>query len=215
MNNIYQEVLNDCYLTNTQCIIVSKKRSIDEIMSYYNLGARHFGENRVDELVAKAQMLPKDIHWHFIGHLQRNKVRKVLPYVDLIHSVESLELCKILEKEAAKINKKIPILIQLNLAKEKTKTGISKEEAEEFINLVKLNKYLEIHGLMCMGPHVSENNAIEKVFQQANNLFNQLKDTIKLPSFTHLSMGMSHDYKIALKYGATYIRLGSLLFDMK
>jgi len=212
MNKAYHEIVSSLS-ENTKLIVVSKKRSLEEIMSYYEAGVRDFGENRADDLIKKAQVLPKDIRWHFIGHLQRNKVAKVLPYVTLIHSVESKELLQVIEKEAQKLNKIVPVLIQFNLAEESTKTGLMEEQAFQFMKEALSFEHLNIKGIMTMGPHVEDEKEIEKIFMQAHQLLQELQKTFGFEHFTELSMGMSSDWKIALQHGSTMLRIGTILFE--
>lgn len=212
MNKAYHEIVSSLS-ENTKLIVVSKKRSLEEIMSYYEAGVRDFGENRADDLIKKAQALPKDIRWHFIGHLQRNKVAKVLPYVTLIHSVESKELLQVIEKEAQKLNKTIPVLIQFNLAEESTKTGLMEEQAFQFVKEALSFEHLNVRGIMTMGPHVEDEKEIEKIFKQAHQLLQELQKTFGFEHFTELSMGMSSDWKIALQHGSTMLRIGTILFE--
>lgn len=212
MKEIYADIKKAC-TEQAKIVVVSKKRSLDEIMSYYDAGVRDFGENRADDLIQKAEVLPKDIRWHFIGHLQRNKVAKVLPYVSLIHSVESRDLLKVLNKEAQKLNRIVPVLIQFNLAKEDTKTGLNETEALEFAKEALSYSFLQVKGIMTMGPHVEDSAAIEAVFRQAHDLQNKLKEVYGNEHFSELSMGMSSDWKIALKHGSTLLRIGTILFE--
>ena len=212
MKQIYTEIKNACGL-QAEVVVVSKKRSLEEIMSYYDAGVRDFGENRADDLIKKAEALPKDIRWHFIGHLQRNKVAKVLPYVSLIHSVESKDLLKVLDKEAQKLNRPVDILIQFNLAEEDTKTGLSEQEAFDFASETLSYSHLNVKGIMTMGPHVDDEQAIEDIFAQAHNLQTKLKEMHGADHFNELSMGMSSDWKIALRHGSTILRIGTILFE--
>ena len=212
MNKAYHEIVSSLS-ENTKLIVVSKKRSLEEIMSYYEAGVRDFGENRADDLIKKAQALPKDIRWHFIGHLQRNKVAKILPYVSLIHSVESKDLLQVIEKEAQKLNKTVPVLIQFNLAEESTKTGLMEEQAFQFVKEALSFEHLNIKGIMTMGPHVEDEKEIEKIFKQAHQLLQELQKTFGFEHFTELSMGMSSDWKIALQHGSTMLRIGTILFE--
>ena len=212
MKQIYTEIKNACE-NQAKIVVVSKKRTLEEIMTYYDAGVRDFGENRADDLIKKAEALPKDIRWHFIGHLQRNKVAKVLPYVSLIHSVESKDLLKVLDKEAQKLHRTVPILIQFNLAEEATKTGLSEEEAFDFAKEALSYCHLDVKGIMSMGPHVDDEQAIEDVFRQAHQLQMKLKEMFGTDHFNELSMGMSSDWKIALRYGSTLLRIGTILFE--
>lgn len=212
MKDMYNIILNECK-DQAKIVVVSKKRSIDEIMAYYQQGVRDFGENRAEELVEKAQQLPKDIRWHFIGHLQRNKVKQILPYTAMIHSVASLELIHILEKEAAKLNCDIPVLIQFNLAQEPTKSGLQEQDAYDFINQALLSSHVHLSGIMCMGPHTEDQAAINAVFHKASLLRKQLQAYYHLANFKECSMGMSNDWSLALKNGATLLRIGTILFE--
>lgn len=214
MKDIYQEIKAACQ-SRAQIIVVSKTRSKQQIMDYYQQGVRDFGENRVEECVQKAQELPKDIRWHFIGHLQRNKVKLLLPYVYMIHSVESIALLEVIEKEAAKLNLQVPLLIQCNIADEQTKSGIRVEEATAFVQQAMQSHHLVLKGLMCMGPHVDDQLAIDHVFQQASTLKQQLNKDFPTLDLSELSMGMSHDWPLALKNGATYLRIGTILFEQE
>ncbi len=193
-----------------QLLIVSKYRTNDQIQDYYDLGHRIFAENRVQELCEKHQTLPQDIQWHFIGHLQKNKAKYIVPFIKMIHSVESLELVEILEKEAAKCNRIIPILIQFNLAQEQTKSGIGKEEAYSFIEKCNQHPHILVKGIMCMGPHCSDEAQIREVFHEASLLLHELQGFY--PEMTELSMGMSQDYHLAVLENSTMVRIGTALF---
>ena len=208
--NVYDQI-NQMLPENCQLLIVSKFRSKEQILDYYKIGHQAFAENRVQELCEKQQKLPKDIKWHFIGHLQKNKAKYIVPFIEMIHSVENLQLVQILEKEAAKCNRQLPILIQLNLAKEETKSGITKEEADSFIEACNQYPHILVKGIMCMGPHCDEPERIREVFHEAKLLLSTLQN--KYPSMTECSMGMSQDYPIAIKEGYTMLRIGSALFN--
>lgn len=208
--NVYDQI-NQMLPENCQLLIVSKFRSKEQILDYYKIGHQAFAENRVQELCEKQQKLPKDIKWHFIGHLQKNKAKYIVPFIEMIHSVENLQLVQILEKEAAKCNRQLPILIQLNLAKEETKSGITKEEADSFIEACNQYPHILVKGIMCMGPHCDDPERIREVFHEAKLLLSTLQN--KYPSMTECSMGMSQDYPIAIKEGSTMLRIGSALFN--
>lgn len=212
MFEIYNEIKEACG-TQADLVVVSKKRSVDEITRYYDYGVRLFGENRAQDMIEKAKALPKDIQWQFIGHLQRNKVRSILPYVSRIHSVESRDLLKVIEKEAALIDKTVRILIQFNLAEEETKTGLSLLEAESFAEEALSYPHICVEGIMCMGPHVESEEAIDACFKQAHELLVHLQNRFGKEHFHELSMGMSSDWKIALKNGSTCLRIGTILFE--
>lgn len=208
--NVYDQI-NQMLPENCQLLIVSKFRSKEQILDYYKIGHQAFAENRVQELCEKQQKLPKDIKWHFIGHLQKNKAKYIVPFIEMIHSVENLQLVQILEKESAKCNRQLPILIQLNLAKEETKSGITKEEADSFIEACNQYPHILVKGIMCMGPHCDDPERIREVFHEAKLLLSTLQN--KYPSMTECSMGMSQDYPIAIKEGSTMLRIGSALFN--
>ncbi len=212
MHKTYHKITQACG-NRARVVVVSKKRSDEEILAYYQEGVLDFGENRAQDLIAKANRLPDDIRWHFIGHLQRNKVRDVLPYVTMIHSVASLELLSMLEKEAARLNRSVSILIQFNLAEEATKSGLSKDQAIPFVEKALQCSHLDVRGIMCMGPHTHDSDQIRAVFHEARTLLEQLRKRYGLEHFQHLSMGMSQDWPIALEEGATILRIGTILFE--
>ncbi len=190
---------------------VSKKHTCEEIQAAYDLGQRVFGENHAAELCTKAQQLPQDISWHFIGHLQRNKVKAVLPYVSCIQSLDSLRLAQVIEKEAAKIGKTVPCLLEFHLASEDTnKTGLLEEEAEPMLEECRKLEHLRIDGIMTMGPHTEDEAEIRRVFEQARGLYERLRE--KEEGIHILSMGMSDDYQTALACGSNMVRIGSYLF---
>ncbi len=203
---------------NATLIAVSKTQLTEKIKSLYDNGQRHFGENKVQELLDKKEQLPKDIYWHAIGHLQSNKVKYIVPFIHLIHSVDSFNLLKTIEKEAEKINRKISILLQIHIADEDTKFGLNKNELIDLLEHVTAQKehfaHIEICGLMGMATFTDDENKIEQEMQGLQNLFLFIKNTY-FPfeeNFKEISMGMSSDYKIALKSGSSMIRIGSLLF---
>ena len=212
MPQLYETILHQC---QDQCelLIVSKHRSIAQIQAYYDRGARDFGENRAQELLQKAPQLPSDIRWNFIGHLQRNKVRAVLPYLHRVCALDSLELAAVLDKEAARLSRTIGVLSEFNLAQETTKTGLAAAQADAFFEALSQFEHLIPEGIMVMGPHVEDEAAIAAVFRQARALFDRLKKNYGGPQFTICSMGMSHDYPIALREGSTQLRLGTILFE--
>ena len=199
---------------NFTCIAVSKTKPVEDIKKIYNLGHKDFGENKVQELELKFNSLPKDINWHMIGHLQTNKVKKVVPLVSLIHSVDSLKLLKTINKESIKINKVTDCLIQINISNEDSKYGFKVDEID-FLNKNYLNDYqnIKIRGLMGMASFSNEINSIKKEFIFLKRIFDELKK--KLSDFNILSMGMSNDYKIALEAGSNMIRIGSKIFGSR
>ena len=199
---------------NYTCVAVSKTKPIEEITKIYDLGHRNFGENKVQELEFKYESLPKDIKWHMIGHLQSNKVKKVIPIVSLIHSVDSLKLLKTINKESKKIDKTMDCLIQVNISNENSKFGFIKKELE-FLNKNFLNdfKYIKIRGLMGMASFTNNEKQIRKEFQYLKEIFDGFNTT--LDDFNILSMGMSNDYNIALEYGSNMVRIGSKIFGKR
>ena len=199
---------------NYTCVAVSKTKPIEEITKIYDLGHRNFGENKVQELEFKYESLPKDIKWHMIGHLQSNKVKKVIPIVSLIHSVDSLKLLKTINKESKKKDKTMDCLIQVNISNENSKFGFIKKELE-FLNQDFLNdfKYIKIRGLMGMASFTNNEKQIRKEFQYLKEIFDDFNTS--LDDFNILSMGMSNDYNIALEYGSNMVRIGSKIFGKR
>ena len=199
---------------NYTCVAVSKTKPIEEITKIYDLGHRNFGENKVQELEFKYESLPKDIKWHMIGHLQSNKVKKVIPIVSLIHNVDSLKLLKTINKESKKIDKTMDCLIQVNISNENSKFGFIKKELE-FLNQDFLNdfKYIKIRGLMGMASFTNNEKQIRKEFQYLKEIFDDFNTS--LVDFNILSMGMSNDYNIALEYGSNMVRIGSKIFGKR
>tara|TARA_S200000501_G_C20863408_1_gene760848 strand:- start:2638 stop:3273 length:636 start_codon:yes stop_codon:yes gene_type:complete len=197
---------------NYTCVAVSKTKTIHEINNVYKLGHRDFGENKVQELLKKQKELPKHINWHMIGHLQTNKVKKILPITYLIHSVDSVKLLKVIQKESKKLNIISRILIQVNISEEISKYGFRYDEADSLItkNFKKKYKNIKLVGLMGMASFTDDKNIINNQFIKLNNLYTQKKEEIK--SINTLSMGMSNDYKLALKHGSNMIRIGSKIF---
>ena len=196
---------------NYTCVAVSKTKPTEDILKIYNLGHKDFGENKVQELEIKHKILPKDINWHMIGHLQTNKVKKIVPFISLIHSVDSIKLLKVINKESKKINKITKCLIQVNISNEKNKYGFKFSDLN-FLNsdFLKDYKNIEIMGLMGMASYSSNKLNIKKEFNSLNEKYMNLKDNIS--SFSILSMGMSNDYELALIEGSNMIRVGSKIF---
>jgi pyridoxal phosphate enzyme (YggS family) len=198
-------------------VAVSKTKPAEDIQELYNLGQRDFGENYVQELVDKYEILPKDIHWHFIGHLQSNKVKYIASFVHLIHGVDSLNLLKEINKQAAKHNRIIDCLLQVYIAKEETKFGFGESELGEIITRItnELHEFknIRIAGLMGMASFSDDIKIVRNEFRNLKRIFdaNTQPSTINYQLST-LSMGMSGDYKIAIEEGSTMVRIGSLLF---
>ena len=212
IRNHYETVKNS--LNGAELCIVTKYRSTEEILSYYAEGERIFAENHAQELLAKAPLLPDDIRWQFIGHLQRNKVRSILPYVSCIQSLDSLELAKVIEKEAARIGKTVSVLAEFHLAEEdENKTGLQKEDASAFFTEVMKLEHLDLCGIMAMGPHTQDSERICSVFREGKELFDALQKEYGSEKIRILSMGMSSDYTLALSCGSTMVRIGTYLFQ--
>ena len=206
-------------LENVKLIAVSKTKPASDIQTLYDAGQRTFGENKMQELVEKYEVLPKDIDWHLIGHLQTNKVKYIAPFVHLIHGVDSFKLLKEINKEGVKCNRIIHCLLQFHIAQEETKFGFSFEEAKE---MLESNEFVElqhvaIHGVMGMASFTEEENQIHEEFQTLHNYFQLIKSHyFKFnPDFKEISMGMSGDYKIAMEEGSTMVRVGSTIFGSR
>ena len=200
---------------NVTFVAVSKTRPNDAILKRYDVGQRIFGENRVQELVAKYEVLPKDIQWHQIGHLQTNKVKFIAPFVALIHAGDSLKLLRKINDEAHKINRVIDVLLQAKVAQEDTKYGFAPDDLQDHSLLaeIALLKNIRIRGLMGMASFTSDNNQIRQEMKTLRKIFDNLQQTKRFgDSFDTLSMGMSGDYKIAVEEGSTMVRIGSLVF---
>jgi len=211
MNKITQNILKlkESINKKTQLVAVSKTRNSDEIMNAYKANHKHFGENRVNELVTKSNLLPKDIHWHMIGHLQRKKVKQIVPFVYLIHSVDSIKLLDEINKRALEHNKVVNCLLQVHIAQEKNKHGFKFNEIEEVLETSKKShKNVCIKGLMGMATFTKNSKQISSEFKKLHKLY------VKLNYLETLSMGMSNDYKIAIRNGSNMIRIGSALFKI-
>ena len=197
---------------NVKTIAVSKRSTIEEILSVYNLNHKDFGENRVQDLIVKHNKLPKDIHWHMIGHLQRNKVKDIIEFIHLIHSVDSLRLLDQINKESIKKKLKTDILIQVKISKDVSKYGFLTNELDNVFKNYLSNKYKNINilGLMGMSTFTDNISQIESEFSLLSSLYNKYS---KMTNLKYLSMGMSGDYLLALKYNSNMIRLGSAIFN--
>lgn len=199
-------------------VAVSKTHPIEAISEAYQAGQRIFGENRVQELQEKQPLLPNDIQWHLIGHLQKNKVKYIAPYVAMIHAVDSIELLEVIQKEAAKSNRTIDCLIQIYIADENSKFGFSYEEAESFFNNVNPQNYpnVRFRGLMGMATFTDDAGQVRTEFAGLKSFFNRVKSNHpEWAEFNELSMGMSGDYTIAVEEGSTMIRVGSAIFGAR
>ena len=201
---------------HVQLIAVSKTKPAELLMEAYNHGQRAFGENKIQELGWKSEELPKDIEWHFIGHLQSNKIKYIAPFVQLIHGVDTFKLLKAINTEAKKINRIIPCLLQFYIAEEETKYGFSLPEVEEMLNSdeFKLLNHVKISGVMGMATYTDDEVRIRKEFASLKTYFDKLKTVyfVENTDFKEISMGMSGDYLIAIEEGSTMVRIGSTIF---
>jgi len=197
-------------------VAVSKTKSVDDILEAYNTGHRIFGENRVQELLLKKDILPADIEWHLIGHLQSNKVKYIVPFISMIESVDTFRLLKIINSEALRINRKIDCLLQFHIASEETKYGFSMNEAIEMAGSAEFRqlKSVRLCGVMGMATFTSDSEQIRKEFRYLDGCFKELKNRYFAEEtiFSEVSMGMSGDYKIAVEEGSTIVRIGSIIF---
>jgi hypothetical protein len=197
-------------------VAVSKTMPAAVIKEAYNAGHLAFGENRVQEITEKQQLLPSDIEWHLIGHLQTNKVKYVVPFVQVIHSADSLKLLSEINREAAKAKRKIDCLLQMRIAREETKFGLSFTEAAQILSSDECDdfQHIRITGLMGMATYTENTKLIKEEFSQLARYFNEMKAKwfSNISSFKELSMGMSGDYKLAIEAGSTMVRIGSLIF---
>ena len=210
INNILQTIPKGVRL-----VAVSKFHPASLIQEAYNGGQRIFGESHVQELVAKHEVLPKDIEWHFIGHLQTNKVKYIAPFISLIHAVDSEHLLKEIDKQAKRCERVIPVLLQVHVAKEETKFGFAPNELLDFMKSEVWKQYenVSIAGLMCMATNTDDETLIASEFEQARELFETIQNSdFNLQNWKICSWGMSDDYSIAVKHGSTMVRIGSLIF---
>lgn len=200
-------------------IAVSKTKSTEQIMEIYNCGQREFGESKVQELLPKAENLPSDIRWHLVGHLQSNKVKYIAPFVSLIHSVDSSKLLKVINKEAQKNKRTIACLLQLHIAEESSKFGLSYEECCEILESESFQhmKNIKIAGLMGMATFTDDKKQVEQEFRNLKNYFNNIKTTYfpQAETFKEVSMGMSDDFQIGIEQGSTMVRIGSAIFGSR
>ena len=197
-------------------IAVSKTKPVETLQEAYDLGVRIFGENKVQELTAKYEALPKDIHWHMIGHLQTNKVKYIIDKAELIHSVDSLKLAETIEKEAAKHDLIDDILVEVNVAEEESKFGMKMEEVIPFVEKVSAFPHVRVRGLMTIAPFVEDPEENRSIFADLHKLYIDIKkknhdnDTVSV-----LSMGMTNDYEVAIEEGATMVRVGTGIFGAR
>ena len=212
----YQQLIREFSSRNITLVAVSKTKSNEDISDLYNLGQRDFGENYVQELVDKQAALPKDIRWHFIGHLQSNKVKYIAPFVYLIQGVDSFKLLKEINRQAAKCSRVIDCLVQVHIAQEETKFGMDKDELEEVLLHIQELANVRICGLMGMASFSEDVEKLRGEFRYLRLLYNQFSQWPMVNGeWTVLSMGMSSDYGMAIEEGSTMVRIGSLLFGSR
>lgn len=210
-----KEVLSELP-SGTRLVAVSKFHPNEAIETAYQAGQRIFGESKVQELTEKYQTLPKDIEWHFIGHLQTNKVKYIAPFISMIHAVDSYKLLEEINKQAAKVNRTIPCLLEIHIAQEESKYGFTLETCREMLHTTpwKSLSHITINGVMGMATNTDDKNEIRKEFKELHDFFMELKQTYFTNDvhFCEVSMGMSHDYPLAIEAGSTLVRVGSKIF---
>lgn len=215
----YQRLRSNTDADNARLIAVSKTKPHEDIMALYEQGHRDFGENRVSELVEKYEALPKDINWHFIGHLQRNKVKYIAPFVHLIHAADSLRLLREINKQGRNNDRSIPVLLQFHIAREESKYGLTKAGAMDILAAMKSDPLpnVEVQGVMGMATYTDDEDQVRDEFRQLKTHYDWLTTDAfaDQASFREISMGMSGDYPIALAEGSTMVRVGSLLFGAR
>lgn len=196
-------------------VAVSKTKPVSDLMEAYEAGQRIFGENKIQEMAEKFEEMPKDIHWHMIGHVQTNKVKFMAPFVSLIHGVDSLKLLEEINKQAKKNSRVIDCLLQIHIAEEETKFGLDEEELNEILNELHKNEFgnIQIIGLMGMATFTENQSQIKKEFLHLKSIFDKLKTNNS--QLTTLSMGMSGDYQLAIECGSTMVRIGSSIFGVR
>ncbi len=204
---------------NVKLIAVSKTHPVERIVEAYEAGQRDFGENKVQELVAKFEALPKDIRWHMIGHLQSNKVKYLAPFVHLIHGVDRFKLLQEINKQGQKNGRRIACLLQFHIAQEETKFGFTSEEADAFLadSAFSELQHVSLCGVMGMATFTEDTNQVRREFQSLHSIFNTLKSVhfSTQDEFSEISMGMSDDYAIAVEEGSTMVRVGSKVFGKR
>ncbi|MDD2960919.1 MAG: YggS family pyridoxal phosphate-dependent enzyme [Muribaculaceae bacterium] len=221
MNDIAQQIFNikQELPSGVVLVAVSKFHPIEALMAAYNSGQRIFGESRVQELIAKVPHMPADAEWHFIGHLQTNKVKSLLPCVSMIQSVDSLKLLKVINDEAAKIDKIVDVLLEFHVTHEDSKTGFTENEFVDIETELLSQKYNNVRfcGIMGMATNTDDQDIILSDFSKLHIIFDKLKQTISSnnPEFKTLSMGMSEDYKMAVSQGSNMVRVGSSIFGIR
>ncbi len=216
-NKIQKELLEH----HVTLVAVTKTKPLSDILEAYDAGQRDFGENYVQELLDKYEALPKDIRWHFIGHLQSNKVKYIAPFIHLIHGVDSEKLLLEINKQGMKIGRKIPCLLQMHISAEETKFGLDESELESIISKMTSNKkafeFVSIKGLMGMASFTEDNDLINTEFKKLKKLYDNCNTRLSIINYplSILSMGMSSDYRFAVRAGSNMVRIGSLLFGSR
>ncbi len=200
---------------HVKLVAISKTKPKEDLMQAYRAGQRIFGENKIQEMTEKWEQLPEDIEWHMVGHVQRNKVKYMAPYVSLIHAVDSLKLLKEINKRAKQNERTIKCLLQIKIAEEDSKFGISAEEAKEILKSEAYEKmeHVKVIGLMGMATFTDDEDQVRSEFKYLKSVFDQLRE--EFPELTELSMGMSGDYQIAVECGSTMVRIGSSIFGAR
>ncbi|GAA4325774.1 YggS family pyridoxal phosphate-dependent enzyme [Pontixanthobacter gangjinensis] len=200
---------------SVKLVAISKTKPNEDLMQAYRAGQRIFGENKIQEMTDKWEELPKDIEWHMVGHVQRNKVKYMAPYVSLIHAVDSLKLLKEINKRAKQNERSIDCLLQIKIAEEDSKFGISAEEAKEILNSEAYAKmdHVKVIGLMGMATFTDDEKQVRSEFEYLKSVFDQMRD--QHPDLKELSMGMSGDYQIAVDCGSSMVRIGSSIFGAR
>ena len=197
-------------------IAVSKYHPAEAVQAAYDAGQRDFGESKAQDLTTKHATLPKDINWHFIGHLQTNKVKYIAPFVHLIHSIDSYKLLCEVNRQGEKAGRRIPCLLQIHIAQEKTKFGLTPQECRELLAAGEWQELgnIELRGIMCMASNTDDTAQLHREFSQAQTLFNEMKELYFAENerFNIISAGMSDDHPIAIEHGSTHIRVGSSIF---
>ncbi|MFZ4561366.1 MAG: YggS family pyridoxal phosphate-dependent enzyme [Saprospiraceae bacterium] len=216
---MYETLFDEISSFHAKLGAVSKTRPPEDILALYHKGQRLFAENKVQELLPKAEALPKDIEWHFIGHLQKNKVRQIAPFIAAIESVDSLDLLAEIHKQAAKYGRVIPCLLEFHIAREESKFGLDLETAEGLLGSETFASltHVRISGVMGMATFTDDRELVRREFRQLKAIFDRLKSAFFAhdPGFCEISMGMSSDYRIALEEGSTLVRIGTLLFGAR
>ena len=209
----YHQISRELLAASVTLVAVSKTKPVEDIKALYDIGQKDFGENYVQELVDKQAVLPNDIRWHFIGHLQSNKVKYIAPFVHLIHGVDSLKLLKEIDKQAAKNNRIIDCLLQVHIATEETKFGMDEQELKDTIEQLSSFPNVRVRGLMGMASFTDDQEKVRSEFRSLHNIFKQ--SVMNHQPSAILSMGISGDYTIAIEEGSTMVRIGSLLFGAR